>query len=79
MKTISWVLTGLAFFLMLDALLAILLGKRYILWGLDYTPAVYREFVYRLSELPGAVLWAIKLAEGAAGFGLFWFARKLIR
>jgi len=29
-------------FMMLDAALAVILGKRYMLWGLEHAPAWYR-------------------------------------
>jgi hypothetical protein len=78
MKIGGWILIGLAIFLMLDAVLAIVLGKRYMLWGLDYTPATYRALIQRVSEFPPQILLGIKLTEGTVGFGLLWLARKMI-
>jgi hypothetical protein len=79
LKIVGWILICLAIFLMFDAFLAIVLGKRYMLWGLDYTPATYRALIERVSEFPPAILWGIKLVEGTIGIGLFWLARKLIQ
>jgi hypothetical protein len=75
----EWILMGLAIFLTLDAALALVLGKRYMLWGLDYTPAVYRALIKRMSESSPPILWGIKLAEGTIGIALFWIARRLIQ
>jgi hypothetical protein len=73
----SWILTGLAVFLVADAVLAIRYGKPYMMWGLDCTPAIYRDFITGVSSLPRGIVLAIKLAECAAGLVLFWFALKI--
>ncbi len=79
MNIVGWILLVLAIFLFLDAVLAIILGKRYMLWGLGYMPAAYRALIERISEFPPAILLGLKLAEGIVGFGLFWIARKLMQ
>ena len=73
MNILSWILLGLAVFLIADASLAVLFGKPYMMWGLEYTPAMYRDFITRLSVLPHGTILGIKLAECAAGLVLFWF------
>ena len=77
MNILSWILLGLAIFLVADAALAIVFGKPYMMWGLEYTPAIYRDFVTGLSSLPPGTILGIKLAECAAGLVLFWFGLKI--
>jgi hypothetical protein len=77
-KIVGWIVIGLAIFLMMDAILAIVLGKRYMLWGLDYTPSPYRALILRVSEFPPATLLGIKLVECSIGLALLWLARKLV-
>ena len=74
-----WTLTGLAAFLLLDATLAIVLGRGYMLGGLDYTPDGYRRLIERIAELPLIPLLGIKVAEGSVGIGLFLASRRLRR
>lgn len=33
-----WLVTAFGVFLILDAIFSLVLGKRYTLWGLEYTP-----------------------------------------
>jgi len=77
MNIFSLILLAFAFFLIADAILAILFGKPYMVWGLEYTPAVYRDFITRLSTLPHGTVLGIKLAECAVGLVLFWFGLKM--
>lgn len=74
-KALARLLLGLAGFLVLDALLAMVLGRRYMVWGLDRTPASYRAMVERLVQLPQPAQWAVKLAEGVLGLALLRVAR----
>lgn len=63
-------LLALAFaggFLALDSALAIAFGKRYMLWGLEYTPGAYSSLIRRISGLPAPRLLAIKAVELIAG------------
>jgi len=77
MNILIWILLGLAVFLVADAVLAIVFGNPYMMWGLEYTPAVYRDFITRLSTLPHGTILGIKLAECAVGLFLFWFGLKM--
>lgn len=77
MNIINWVVLGLAVFLIADAVLAILFGKPYMMWGLEYTPPAYRDFITKLSNLPQGFLLGVKLAECAAGLVLFWSGLKM--
>ena len=74
---LSTALVGL--FMMLDALLAVILGKRYMMWGLEYAPAWYRALIMRISELPSPLLLGIKMAEFSLGLFLFLLAGKFLQ
>jgi hypothetical protein len=74
MRWVGWLLAGVGIFLIADALLAIVFGKRYMVWGLEYTPPVYREFITWLSALPAWIVLGIKIAECLAGVVLFFIA-----
>lgn len=79
MNIIGWVLTGSAVFLILDGLLAIILGMRYMMWGLEYVPAWYRSLMKKIYRLPGPVQFLLKLAEVLAGLYIIqqmWFPGK---
>jgi amino-acid N-acetyltransferase len=65
LKITGLILAAVGIFLMLDAFFAVILGKRYMLWGLEHAPAAYCALIMRISELPSPVLLGIKLAEGA--------------
>ncbi|GFO98097.1 hypothetical protein ig2599ANME_2314 [groundwater metagenome] len=60
-------LIGLGIFMLLDSFLSILLGDRYMRWGLGYTPAFYRRLMERIYSLPPAAILGLKLSEMAAG------------
>ena len=77
-KIVGWILSALAIFLMADSVLAIIIGKQYMLWGLEYTPIEYRTLIEGVSESPPAVLMGIKLGEGMIGVALFGLVRKLV-
>ncbi len=77
-KIIGWSSIILGVFLMLDALLALILGKRYMLWGLEYTSDAYRVLIENVSAFPPMALLGIKLTEGAIGFSLLWIARRIL-
>lgn len=77
MNILNWILLGLAIFLIADAVLAVLFGKPYMMWGLEYTPAIYRDFITGLSGLPPGTILGIKLVEFAAGLVLFWAGLKM--
>ena len=72
---ISAALVGV--FLMLDAFLAFLFGRRYITLGHSRAPQWYRRFILRLLELPRSRLLVLELAEFSLGALLFLLARKL--
>ncbi len=61
-------------FLILDAALAFLLGRRYIALGLSYAPQWYRRFILRLLELPRRQLLLLELAEFSLGMVLLLLA-----
>ena len=63
-------------FMMLDAALAFLLGRRYIALGLTYAPQWYRRFILRLLELPRGQLLLLELAEFSLGMALLLLARR---
>jgi len=74
---LSTALVGL--FVMLDAFLAVIFGKRYMLWGLEHAPAWYRALVMRISELPSPALLGIKMAEFSLGLFLILLAGKFLQ
>jgi hypothetical protein len=78
MNIFGWIFLGLAVFLIADAVLALIFGRLYILWGLGYTPKVYRDFITRFSTLFQGTVLGVKLAECAAGLVLFWFALRMM-
>lgn len=73
----SWILFGLAGLLVADAVLAIVYGRPYMMLGLKYMPAIYRDFITRVSTFPGVTLLWIKIGECTAGLVLFWFALSM--
>jgi len=66
------ILICLAIFLLLDSFLSIILGKRYILWGLKYTPREYRKYIENVSLLPKRTLFNIRFIEMAIGIIILW-------
>ena len=64
-------------FLFLGSFLAIVFGGRYILWGLEHTPAFYQAMILRLSRSSSLVLLGVKLAEGMLGAGLVLLSKRL--
>lgn len=66
------ILIGLAIFLLLDSFLSIILGKRYILWGLEYIPSRYKHYIEQISSLPIMILFKIRLAETTIGTTFLW-------
>jgi|LGVF01.1.fsa_nt_gb hypothetical protein len=77
-KLTRQILIVLALLLILDASLGILIGERYIYWGLEYTPVYYRNFILNLYETQPILLLELMLTELAAGLVIFFLARKLI-
>jgi|WetSurMetagenome_2_1015567.scaffolds.fasta_scaffold20879_3 hypothetical protein len=77
MNFFSWILFGLAMFLVANAVLAIVYGRPYMMRGLKYTPAIYRDFITRVSMLPRETLLWIKLGECTTGLVLFLFALNM--
>jgi hypothetical protein len=77
MTLLGWILLVLSVFLIADAILSIIFGKLYMMWGLEYTPTVYRDFITRLSTLPSGTVLGIKLGECVAGLVLFLYAFRL--
>ncbi len=61
-------------FMMLDAALAFLFGRRYIALGLGRAPGFYRRFILRLLELPRGQLLLVELAEFSLGLALLLLA-----
>ncbi len=61
-------------FLILDAALAFLFGRRYIALGLSYAPQWYRRFILLLLELPRGQLLVLELAEFSLGMVLLLLA-----
>jgi hypothetical protein len=66
-------------FLILDAVFAVLLGKRYMLWGLSHTPEQYRVLIEEVSDMPPTALLGVKSSEGAVGLLLVWLGRRTLR
>ncbi|WP_456473921.1 hypothetical protein [Candidatus Pyrohabitans sp.] len=71
------VMKAVGLFLMLDAALALVLGRRYISLGLSYAPGWYRRLILRILELPPPALLALELAEFSLGLFLFLLAGRL--
>jgi hypothetical protein len=77
MNLFIWILFGLAVFLVADAVLAIVYGRAYMMLGLTYMPAIYRDFITRVSMLPRVTLLWIKIGECTAGLVLFLVALSM--
>lgn len=67
MELSGWILIGVSVFLLTDSSMSIILGDRYMRWGLGYTPAFYQRLMERIYRLPTAALFGSKLSEMAAG------------
>jgi len=76
MKLAEIALGIVAVFMLLDSFLSIFLGNRYMLWGLEYTPAAYRNLIKRISALPPGILRRIKFTEMALGILLLWLGLR---
>ena len=77
MNWAALVVMAVGVFLMLDAFLAFLFGRRYISLGLSYAPEWYRRFILRLLKLPRGQLLLLELAEFSMGLALFLLAERL--
>jgi hypothetical protein len=73
MELPSWILIALVSFLLMDSSISIILGDRYMRWGLGYTPVFYQRLMERIYRLPPAALFGLKLSEMAAGMLLLFF------
>ncbi len=73
MELSGWILIGVAVFLLMDSSMSIILGDRYMRWGLGYTPVFYQRLMERIYILPPTVLLGLKLSEMAAGTLLLFF------
>lgn len=73
MELFSFFTVLIGLFLIFDSLSAIIFKKRYMLWGLEYTPALYRNFIKYLSGFPPNHLQIIKIIEMAIGLTLLYF------
>jgi hypothetical protein len=73
----GWILFCLAVFLVADAVLAIVYGRAYMMLGLKHMPAIYRDFITRISMLPRVTLLWIKMGECTAGLVLFLVALSM--
>ncbi len=78
MGLVGVILIVLAILLIIDSVLAIIIGKKYMFWGLEYTPESYRLLIRRISEYPPAKLMGIKLAEGIIGLILIWIVKAFL-
>ncbi|MBU3968521.1 MAG: hypothetical protein KKG76_14310 [Euryarchaeota archaeon] len=67
MELSGWILIGLAVFLLMDSSMSIILGDRYMRWGLGSTPAFYQRLMERIYKLPPVTLLGLKLSEMSAG------------
>ncbi len=76
MKLAEIALGIVAVFMLLDSFLSIFLENRYMLWGLEYTPAAYRNLIKRISALPPGILRRIKFTEMALGILLLWLGLR---
>lgn len=72
MELLGWILIGVSVFLLMDSSMSIILGDRYMRWGLGYTPAFYQRLMERIYSLSPAVLLGLKLSEMAAGMLLLF-------
>ena len=75
-KPLSIFLLALGAFLVIDSLLALLFGSRYMLWGLERTPAFYQALIVRLSHSSPLVLLGLKLAEGLLGAVMLLLSKR---
>jgi uncharacterized protein YjeT (DUF2065 family) len=77
MNPLALVMKAVGLFLMLDAALAFIFGRRYITLGLEHAPGFYRRFIQRILELPRNQLLILELAEFSMGVALFLLAGRL--
>ncbi|MCK9593549.1 MAG: hypothetical protein M0Q91_16220 [Methanoregula sp.] len=76
MKIAGMVFIVPAVFLIADAILALVFGQRYMLWGLEFTLDWYQNIVRRITGLPRGAVLAVKLVECAGGLAvLIWGLR----
>lgn len=77
-KIFGWIMLGVSVFLVTDAALAAIFGKRYMQWGLNHLPMWYGGLIGILYNRPKIILLAAILAEFAIGLWLFFMARTLV-
>jgi hypothetical protein len=77
MKTIAWVLGPIGMVLVIDAVLAIGLGEKYISVLADYVPVDFISFVYDVSHSSTGVQLIMRVGEIFMGFLLIALAQKM--
>lgn len=77
MNSFAWIIGLIGIIMVIDAVLAIGFGEKYISVLADYAPVEYVSFVYDLAHSPTETQIFMRLGEIFMGFILITVARKM--
>jgi len=77
MKTIAWILGLIGIILVIDAVLALGFGEKYISFLADYAPVEYVNFIYDVTHSSTETQLVMRLGEIFIGFILMMLAQKM--
>ena len=77
MKTIAWILGLIGIIMVIDAVLGMGFGQKYISVVADYAPVEYVNFVYDVAHSSSQVQLFMHLGEIFMGFILIMLAQKM--
>jgi hypothetical protein len=77
MKTVAWILGLVGIILVIDAVLAIGFGEKYISVLADYAPVEYVNFVYDVTHSSTEIQLFMRLGEIFMGYILIMLAQKM--
>jgi hypothetical protein len=77
MKTVAWIIGLIGMLLVVDAVLTMGFGEKYISFLADYAPVEYVNFVYDVTHSSTETQLFMRLGEIFMGFILIMVAQKM--
>jgi hypothetical protein len=77
MKTVAWILGLIGILLVVDAVLSLGFGEKYISVLADYAPVEYVNFVYDITHSSTEIQLFMRLGEIFMGFIMIMVAQKM--
>lgn len=77
MKTVAWILGLIGMLLVIDGILSIGFGEKYVSFVLDYAPIEYVTFVHDVTHSPTETLLVVRLGEIFMGYILILLSQKM--